>query len=138
VLLQRAARVVLATVYNNDTVCRPGGDEFVVLAAAGRREGAAQVAGKIGQALAEPCLLAPAMACASRPASASASFRKTANLPVCSCTRPTKPCISPSARRPCSADQTARGSGNRCATRRCRHPRQRSACSARSSAAALS
>jgi diguanylate cyclase (GGDEF)-like protein len=57
-LLQRAARVLQATVRDSDTVCRMGGDEFVVLVAAARREDAAQVAGKIAAALAEPCLLA--------------------------------------------------------------------------------
>ncbi|WP_457320895.1 diguanylate cyclase [Roseateles sp. P5_E11] len=57
-LLQRAARVLQATVRSSDTVCRMGGDEFVVLVAAARREDAAQVAGKIATALAEPCLLA--------------------------------------------------------------------------------
>ena len=57
-LLQRAARVLLATVRDSDTVCRLGGDEFVVLAAASRSEDVAQVAAKIAQALAEPCLLA--------------------------------------------------------------------------------
>jgi diguanylate cyclase (GGDEF)-like protein len=57
-LLQRAARVLLATVRDSDTVCRLGGDEFVVLASAGRREDVAQVAGKIAQALADPCVIA--------------------------------------------------------------------------------
>jgi diguanylate cyclase (GGDEF)-like protein len=57
-LLQRAARVLQATVRDSDTVCRMGGDEFVVLVAAVRREDAAQIAGKIATALAEPCLLA--------------------------------------------------------------------------------
>lgn len=57
-LLQRVAQVLAATVRDSDTVCRLGGDEFVVLAATGLREEAAQVAGKIGQALAEPCQLA--------------------------------------------------------------------------------
>ncbi|MGM9485672.1 diguanylate cyclase domain-containing protein [Roseateles sp. NT4] len=57
-LLQRAARVLEATVRDSDTVCRMGGDEFVVLVAAARREDAAQVAGKIARALAEPCVLA--------------------------------------------------------------------------------
>ena len=57
-LLQRAARVLQATVRDSDTVCRMGGDEFVVLVAAARREDAAQVAGKIAAALVEPCLLA--------------------------------------------------------------------------------
>jgi diguanylate cyclase (GGDEF)-like protein len=64
-LLQQAARVLLATVRDSDTVCRLGGDEFVVLAAAGRAEDVAQVAGKIGQALAEPCELAGHALCAS-------------------------------------------------------------------------
>jgi len=57
-LLQRVAQVLTATVRKSDTVCRLGGDEFVVLAATGRHEEAAQLAGKIGLALAEPCLLA--------------------------------------------------------------------------------
>lgn len=57
-LLQRVARVLMTTVRASDTVCRIGGDEFVVLAAAGRREDAEQVAEKIGHALAAPCVLA--------------------------------------------------------------------------------
>ncbi|KQV91861.1 GGDEF domain-containing protein [Pelomonas sp. Root1237] len=57
-LLQRAARVLQATVRDSDTVCRMGGDEFVVLVAAARREDATQVADKIARALAEPCMLA--------------------------------------------------------------------------------
>lgn len=56
-VLQRAALVLLATVRDSDTVCRMGGDEFVVLTAASRHADAALVAGKIAQALAEPCLL---------------------------------------------------------------------------------
>lgn len=56
-LLQHAAQVLLATVRDSDTVCRMGGDEFVVLAAANRHEDAALVAGKMAQALAEPCML---------------------------------------------------------------------------------
>ena len=57
-LLQHVARVLMATVRASDTVCRIGGDEFVVLASAARREDAEQVAAKIGSALAAPCVLA--------------------------------------------------------------------------------
>ena len=57
-LLQYVARVLMTTVRASDTVCRIGGDEFVVLAAAGRREDAEQVAEKIAHALAAPCVLA--------------------------------------------------------------------------------
>ncbi|MDR7271482.1 diguanylate cyclase (GGDEF)-like protein [Pelomonas saccharophila] len=57
-LLQHAAAVLQTTVRGSDTVCRIGGDEFVVLVAAARREDATQVADKMARALAEPCLLA--------------------------------------------------------------------------------
>lgn len=57
-VLQHVARVLLATVRASDTVCRIGGDEFVVLVATHRREDAEQVAAKIAQALAAPCVLA--------------------------------------------------------------------------------
>lgn len=57
-LLQRVAQVLISAVRASDTVCRLGGDEFVVLAAANAPEDALQVAGKISQALAEPCELA--------------------------------------------------------------------------------
>ncbi|MBI3346245.1 MAG: GGDEF domain-containing protein [Burkholderiales bacterium] len=57
-LLQHVARVLMATVRASDTVCRIGGDEFVVLVATHRREDAEAVAGKIAQALAAPCMLA--------------------------------------------------------------------------------
>lgn len=57
-LLQHVASVLLATVRASDTVCRIGGDEFVVLVATNRREDAEQVAAKIGQSLAAPCVLA--------------------------------------------------------------------------------
>jgi diguanylate cyclase (GGDEF)-like protein len=57
-LLQRVARVLKATVRASDTVCRIGGDEFIVLAAASRREDAGQIAAKISEALAHPCMLA--------------------------------------------------------------------------------
>lgn len=64
-LLQRAARVLQATVRDSDTVCRMGGDEFVVLVSAARREDATQVANKIARALGEPCLLAGHRMCIS-------------------------------------------------------------------------
>jgi len=57
-LLQHVARILLATVRASDTVCRIGGDEFVVLASASRPEDAGQVAAKIAQALGAPCALA--------------------------------------------------------------------------------
>ena len=57
-LLRHVARVLLETVRASDTVCRIGGDEFVVLVATNRREDAEQVAAKIGQSLAAPCVLA--------------------------------------------------------------------------------
>ena len=57
-LLQHVARVLMATVRASDTVCRIGGDEFVVLVATHRREDAEQVASKIAQALGAPCVLA--------------------------------------------------------------------------------
>ena len=56
-LLQHVAQVLISTVRASDTVCRIGGDEFVVLAAAARREDAQQVAAKIEQALGAPCTL---------------------------------------------------------------------------------
>lgn len=57
-LLQHVARVLTATVRASDTVCRIGGDEFVVLVATHRRQDAEAVAHKIAQALAAPCVLA--------------------------------------------------------------------------------
>lgn len=57
-LLQHVARALMAAVRSSDTVCRIGGDEFVILASASRREDAEQIALKIGQALAVPCVLA--------------------------------------------------------------------------------
>jgi diguanylate cyclase (GGDEF)-like protein len=56
-LLQHVARVLLATVRASDTVCRIGGDEFVILASATRPDDATQVAAKIVRALAQPCAL---------------------------------------------------------------------------------
>jgi diguanylate cyclase (GGDEF)-like protein len=56
-LLQHVARVLLATVRASDTVCRIGGDEFVILASATRPDDAPQVAAKIVRALATPCAL---------------------------------------------------------------------------------
>ena len=64
-LLQRVASVLLATVRDSDTVCRIGGDEFVVIASANRRDDVAQVAAKISQALSEPCVLAGHAMCIS-------------------------------------------------------------------------
>jgi len=57
-LLLHVARTLMATVRASDTVCRIGGDEFVILASASRPEDAEQLALKIGQALAAPCTLA--------------------------------------------------------------------------------
>lgn len=57
-LLQHVARVLLATVRASDTVCRIGGDEFVVLASASRQDDVRQVAAKMEQALGMPCVLA--------------------------------------------------------------------------------
>lgn len=57
-LLLHVARTLTATVRASDTVCRIGGDEFVILASASRPEDAQQLALKIGEALADPCVLA--------------------------------------------------------------------------------
>jgi diguanylate cyclase (GGDEF)-like protein len=50
-LLQRIADTLVATVRASDTVCRMGGDEFVVIAPTATREDAAQLALKIQQEL---------------------------------------------------------------------------------------
>ena len=57
-LLQHVARVLLASVRDSDTVCRIGGDEFVILASATLPEDAVQMGTKIGRALGTPCVLA--------------------------------------------------------------------------------
>lgn len=57
-LLQHVARVLVASVRESDTVCRIGGDEFVILASATLPEDALQMAAKIGGALGTPCVLA--------------------------------------------------------------------------------
>ena len=56
-LLQHVARSLAATVRASDTVCRIGGDEFVVLAAVSQREDAEQVVAKMRLALGAPCQL---------------------------------------------------------------------------------
>jgi len=56
-LLQCTGAVLQATMRDSDTVCRIGGDEFVVLTLAGRYEDAGEVADKIGRALGQPRVL---------------------------------------------------------------------------------
>jgi diguanylate cyclase (GGDEF)-like protein len=56
-LLRHVAAALAATVRASDTVCRIGGDEFVVLAAVSQREDAEQVVAKMQLALGAPCEL---------------------------------------------------------------------------------
>lgn len=57
-LLQHVANVLLGTVRASDTVCRIGGDEFVVLASPIKRTEVEPVARKLEDALRKPCRLA--------------------------------------------------------------------------------
>ena len=56
-LLIEVARRLTAALRAQDSLSRMGGDEFILLCPAVDAEGAAQVAGKIIQALAAPCLI---------------------------------------------------------------------------------
>jgi diguanylate cyclase (GGDEF)-like protein len=57
-VLQRVADVLLATVRSSDTVCRLGGDEFLVVASTASREHVDQLSRKIENSLREPFMLA--------------------------------------------------------------------------------
>ncbi len=56
-LLQHAARVLQGTVRESDTVCRIGGDEFVILATVDQRDDAERMANKIRLALGLDCMI---------------------------------------------------------------------------------
>lgn len=56
-VLQRVASVLLATVRSSDTVCRLGGDEFLVVASTASKEHVDQLARKIESSLHEPFML---------------------------------------------------------------------------------
>ncbi len=53
-VLQQVANVLIATVRASDTVCRLGGDEFLVVASTATRDDVDQLARKIREALCEP------------------------------------------------------------------------------------
>lgn len=57
-VLQRVAEVLLATVRSSDTVCRLGGDEFLVVASLSSRDHVDQLAAKLEKSLREPFMLA--------------------------------------------------------------------------------